>query len=203
MTATGVSRTVVREALATLRAKGLVSTRQGLGAFVAEPAATRSFSIVPTDLDSINQVLAILELRLGIESEAVSLAAERRTAGDLDRLERRLGALDLALAEGRPGAAEDYAFHRAILDATQNAYFARIFDPIESALLPRQFARIESLSTAERRRHAQRMHREHSVIVEALRDGNSSRARAALRRHLTRSARHFAVLRDRAAGTSA
>ena len=64
MTAQGVSRTVVREALATLRAKGLITTRQGLGAFVANDPNPRSFSIVPNDLESIDEVISVLELRL-------------------------------------------------------------------------------------------------------------------------------------------
>ena len=79
MTATGVSRTVVREALASLRAKGLITTRQGLGAFVSDDPTPRSFSIIPTDLKSIDDVLRILELRMGIEVEAAGLAARRRT----------------------------------------------------------------------------------------------------------------------------
>src|SRR5689334_7686210 len=51
--ATGVSRTVVREALASLRARGMITTRQGLGAFVATEPARKTFSIAPSDLDSI------------------------------------------------------------------------------------------------------------------------------------------------------
>src|ERR1044072_4450802 len=50
MRTTGVSRTIVREALATLRAKGLITTRQGLGAFVSNDPNPRSFSIIPNDL---------------------------------------------------------------------------------------------------------------------------------------------------------
>lgn len=200
MDATGVSRTVVREALATLRAKGLISTRQGLGAFVAEPRGGRSFSIVPRDIESISEVLRVLELRMGIEAEAASLAAERRTEEDLERLDERLAALTAALDAGSAGAAEDYAFHRAILGATHNPYFGSIFDPIESALVPRQFARIESLSPAERRRHARRMQREHRAIVEAIRAGNPGAARSALRKHLTLSAARFAELRARTEG---
>lgn len=200
MEATGVSRTVVREALATLRAKGLIHTRQGLGAFVAEARAGRSFSIVPRDVDSINDVLHVLELRMGIEAEAASLAAERRTAEDLDRLVERLDAISAALEAGSPGAAEDYAFHRAILSAAHNPYFGSIFDPIESALVPRQFARIEALSPGERRRHAERMQREHRAIVDAIRDANPTAARAALRRHLKLSADRFADLRARTEG---
>ncbi len=80
VTATGVSRTVVREALASLRARGLITTRQGLGAFVAESATPRSFSI--DSKAGLADALRIYELRLGIEAEAASLAAVRRTEED-------------------------------------------------------------------------------------------------------------------------
>src|ERR1700731_3945497 len=66
--ASGVSRTVVREAIAALRAEGLVVTRQGAGAFVAE-GSRRPFRIDPAGLGSLAEVLAVMELRTGIEVE--------------------------------------------------------------------------------------------------------------------------------------
>jgi len=67
--ATGVSRTVVREAVAALRAEGLVVTRQGVGAFVPENAR-RPFRVDFGRLSSIREVLEVMELRTGIEIEA-------------------------------------------------------------------------------------------------------------------------------------
>src|SRR5262245_1603703 len=66
--ATGVSRTVVREAVAALRADGLVVTRQGVGAFVADHVR-RPFRIDPVKLRSLHEVLEVMELRTGIEIE--------------------------------------------------------------------------------------------------------------------------------------
>src|SRR5262252_7741054 len=74
--ATGVSRTVVREAVAALRAEGLVVTRQGVGAFVPENAR-RPFRVDFNHLSSIREVIEVMELRTGIEVEAAGLAAER------------------------------------------------------------------------------------------------------------------------------
>src|SRR5215831_14072209 len=76
MKAMGVSRTVVREAVAALRAEGLVTTRQGSGAFVAADGP-RAFRIDPDGLSSITDVLNLMELRLAVEVESASLAAER------------------------------------------------------------------------------------------------------------------------------
>src|SRR6266498_5214165 len=75
--ATGVSRTVVREAVAALRADGLVITRQGVGAFVPENAR-RPLRIDVDPLSPLRAVLDVMELRTGIEIEAAGLAAEDR-----------------------------------------------------------------------------------------------------------------------------
>src|SRR6516162_8461758 len=72
--ATGVSRTVVREAVAALRAEGLVITRQGVGAFVPENAR-RPLRIDFDQLSPLRAVLDVMELRTGIEIEAAGLAA--------------------------------------------------------------------------------------------------------------------------------
>lgn len=196
MEATGVSRTIVREALATLRAKGLITTRQGLGAFVSNDPMPRSFSIIPNDLESIDEVLRVLELRLGIEYEAAGLAALRRTPEDLVRMQDRLDALDSAIEEGGYGAEEDFAFHRTILVATQNSYYSRLFDTFGTAMVPRQWARLDKMTDSERRKHATRMRREHHAIFNAIRDGSEVAARKALRNHLSKSSARFEELRD-------
>jgi DNA-binding FadR family transcriptional regulator len=198
MTATGVSRTVVREALASLRAKGLITTRQGLGAFIADDPNPRSFSIVPNDLETIDEVLRVLELRLGIEVEAAGLAALRRTDEDITRMQSRLDALDAAVEAGGYGAEEDFAFHRAILVATQNSYYARLFDTFGSAMVPKQWARLDTLTLSERQRHVARMRREHYAIFTSIREGDEVGARRHLRSHLSKSSARFAELRDHA-----
>src|SRR3954471_18237935 len=76
--ATGVSRTVIREAVAALRADKLVITRQGVGAFVPENARP-PLRIAFDRLSPLRAVLEVMELRTGIEIEAAGLAAERAT----------------------------------------------------------------------------------------------------------------------------
>src|SRR6185437_12035687 len=74
--ATGVSRTVVREAVAALRADGLVFTRQGVGAFVAD-RVRRPFRVDFDERSPLREVLNVMELRTGVEVEAAGLCAER------------------------------------------------------------------------------------------------------------------------------
>lgn len=203
VTATGVSRTVVREALATLRAKGLITTRQGLGAFVASDPSPRSFSIIPNDLESIDDVLKVLELRLGIEVEAAGLAALRRSDDDIARMQDKLDTLDAAIEAGGYGAEEDYAFHRAILAATHNSYYTQLFDTFGNVMVPRQWARLDNMAPSERRSHTARMRREHYAIFDAICASDEGAARRSLRTHLTKSAARFAALRVGASPRSA
>ena len=69
----GVSRTVIREAVAALKAEGLLEPRQGAGVFVLEPAKSNR-SIFEVDNNQLSDILEILELRMAVEIEAASLA---------------------------------------------------------------------------------------------------------------------------------
>src|SRR4029079_11303131 len=89
--ATGVSRTVIREAVAALRADQLVVTRQGVGAFVAEQVR-RPFRVEFDERSSLQEVLNVMELRTGIEVEAAGLAAERATPAQVKKVAGRYDA---------------------------------------------------------------------------------------------------------------
>src|SRR6267142_3669921 len=85
----GVSITVVREALSRLKADGLVASRQGKGVFVPNDTRLRPFRLELTS-GARMPVAHIFELRMGVEVQAASLAAERRTAQDLSTMARYL-----------------------------------------------------------------------------------------------------------------
>ncbi|MDQ0391510.1 FadR/GntR family transcriptional regulator [Labrys monachus] len=198
VSATGVSRTVVREALASLRARGLITTRQGLGAFVSDKPISKTFSIVPEELESIPDILHVLELRMSVEVEAAALAAARRDAGDLKRIEIALGALEEAIGAAAPGAEEDFAFHRAILEATHNPYFARFIDVFGASIIPRQRVRLGAMPSAKREAYLRRIQKEHEAIFAAILAGDAAASRRAARAHLTKSYERYAALREQA-----
>ncbi len=181
--ATGVSRTVVREALASLRARGLITTRQGLGAFVCVGTLPHTFSIEAGG--NLTAILQILELRLGIETEAAALAAERRAQADVDRLHAAVAAVSTAVESGTSGAEEDVVFHRIILSATGNPLYTSVFNVIDSAVMPRQRVRLDDLEPQARLRYMRRLHREHAAIAAAIAAGQPEAARQAMRRHLS------------------
>jgi DNA-binding FadR family transcriptional regulator len=191
--ATGVSRTVVREAVAALRAEGLVVTRQGVGAFVAE-TPRRPFRIDGGELASLHHVIEVMELRTGIEVEAAGLAAERASAADLDRIADAYAAIGAAIGRGDAAVDQDFAFHCRIAEATGNPQFARFLDYLGRFIIPRQTIRVTIGTAAERRAYLERIQREHRDILAAIRARATAKARAAMRRHLANSRARYQKL---------
>jgi GntR family transcriptional regulator, transcriptional repressor for pyruvate dehydrogenase complex len=197
MAAMGVSRTVVREAVAALRAEGLVRTRQGSGAFVAADASRVPFRIDPDGLSSIADVLEVMELRLAIEVEAAALAAERISPERLAPIGRALRGIETAIRRGDGAISEDFAFHRAIAEASGNPRFAELLEFLGRHVIPRQSIRVSLTTAQEQRQYLLRIQKEHRRIFEAIRDGQSSEARKAMRTHLTRSLKRYRRLAER------
>ena len=165
-----VSRTVVREAISKLQAAGSGRDaprhrhlRAGRG------ADAPSFKITPEQFSTLQDVIAVLELRIGLETEAAGLAAQRRTADNL-----------VALAQGaghghrrrRGGARTRWGRTSTstwkIARATQNAHFAELMATLGSQIIPR--ARLEPAidMSAERQAYMRRVNAEHESILDAI-----------------------------------
>jgi DNA-binding FadR family transcriptional regulator len=183
----GVSRTVVREAVAALRSEGLVLTRQGVGAFVAADAQKRPFRIDPPDGRSVGEVLRIMELRMGVEIEAAGLAASRRSAKHLAQIDAELAKIDAAIARGEAAVDADFEFHRAIATATGNGHFASFLGYLGHYIIPRQSVRIEKTGREAQATYLRKVQREHRAISAAIAKGDAEAARAAMRAHLANS----------------
>jgi GntR family transcriptional regulator, transcriptional repressor for pyruvate dehydrogenase complex len=185
MTALGVSRTVVREAVSALRSEGLVVTRQGSGAFVATDTSRVPFRIDAAGLSSVSDVLALMELRISIEVEASALAARRAGPPEIERIDGALCEIDAAIERGDGAVAEDFGFHRAIADATQNAQFARLIEFLGRHIIPRQSIRVTLTEPEAQRGYLQRIQSEHRRIAAAIREGDVAKARRVMRAHLS------------------
>jgi GntR family transcriptional regulator, transcriptional repressor for pyruvate dehydrogenase complex len=121
----GVSRAVVREAIAELKADGMVSVRQGAGAYIADALGASSFKIASLmGLDEA-KLRHLFELRLCVEGAAASLAATRRQAEDLVEIEACLKRMTSALGLGHDGSRDDGLFHEAVAKASRNPELAR------------------------------------------------------------------------------
>jgi GntR family transcriptional regulator, transcriptional repressor for pyruvate dehydrogenase complex len=183
----GVSRTVVREAISKLQASGLVATRHGVGTFVVGLGDAAPFRIAPEQYATLSDVIAVLELRIGIETEAAGLAALRRTAKNLTDMRSALDAFETALAEGRDTIGPDFQFHVEIARATQNDHFVDLIGSFGPKIIPR--ARLEAAEPALARSddYLQRVNGEHESIFDAIAAQDVEAARAAMRTHLANS----------------
>jgi GntR family transcriptional regulator, transcriptional repressor for pyruvate dehydrogenase complex len=197
MSALGVSRTVVREAVSALRADGLVTTRQGSGAYVASDVSRIPFRIDPNGLSSIEDVLAVMELRQAIEVEAAALAAERVTPRRLAPIARALRAIEAAIAKDEGAVTEDFAFHLAIAEASANPHFAQFLEFLGRHVIPRQSVRVALSTPKEQRAYLARIQVEHGRIHAAIARGDPGEARNAMRNHLTRSLKRYRRIAER------
>ena len=193
----GVSRTVVREAISKLQASGLVRTRHGVGSFVEDlgPAAgdAAGFRIAPAQVATLRDVVALLELRIGVETEAAGLAAQRRSAEHLADMRAALDAMHVAVEAGESAVPADFQFHLEVARATQNPHFAQLMAALGSSVIPR--ARLEAASgvpasavaSLERLAYLRRVQVEHESIFDAIAAQDPDAARAAMRTHLANS----------------
>lgn len=179
-----VSRTVVREAISKLQASGLVETRHGIGTFVLGLGDAPGFKISADQFHTLRDVVAVLELRIGLETEASALAAQRRTEANLQAMRAALDAFSQAVEAGENSVAPDFQFHLEISRATQNDHFAELMGTLGSTIIPRgRLEPTESLSE-ERRQYLRRVNGEHESIYDAIAAQDPDGARAAMRTHL-------------------
>ena len=189
-----VSRTVVREAVAALRAEGLVVTRQGVGAFVSAEPQRAPFRIEPERMQTLDDVLGVMELRLGVEIESAGLAAERASKAQVRGILGALNAIEEASAAGRSAIDEDLEFHRAIAESTGNPEFARFLQFIGRHLIPRRTVSGLPERMGGQRAYLALIQEEHRRIYQAIESRDAKSAREAMRRHLTRSLERYRKL---------
>ena len=177
----GVSRTVIREAVAALAAKSLLEILPSGGAVVRT-----------ADADSISRSLALFlrtgpatfsygkisEVRRLLEVEIAGLAAIRRSESDLDLLEDTLQPVSTDNTDRAQFAARDVAFHAALARATQNELFSLLLDSLADVLLKVREQGFDVPGTPERARNY------HQAILDAVRRGDAAAARQAMQAHL-------------------
>lgn len=187
----GVSRTVVREAIAALSADGLVQSRQGAGVFVVGSAASPFNAIGADSSNKISVALNVLEVRMGIEIESAGLAAIRRSASQDAAIQEAWNEFERLLKVGTPTGKTDFAFHRAIAAATNNPFYIEVLDGLGSRTIPCDVASpwgTESVLTYE---YQAGLQREHLAILRAISAQDAEGAREAMRQHLSLSQERY------------
>ena len=195
----GVSRTVVREAVRGLEAKGVLEVVSGRGARVVAVPASRVLEVMDLYLQGLHSqnLLSpddISEVRTTLELKLVELACERATDTDLAELEKLHQAMGKATTATVAGAF-DAAFHRSIALATHNALFLTLLDVINAQMIS---IRVASLALAGRQKLALAQHED---ILKAIQSRDAEMAIAAMHRHLEDSRSYYAGGNPREART--
>jgi len=162
----GVSRTVVREAVAALRSDGLVEVRQGAGIFVIAPEAANA-SAGKVESARVYSDLEVLEVRTPLEIEAAGLAALRRSPAQEEALFRCHGQVLACIENGETIRDADMRLHLAIADATNNPLFRQSLLAHGAAIIP-QSRVVSETDKAEQDAYRRKIHAEHEAIVMAI-----------------------------------
>jgi DNA-binding FadR family transcriptional regulator len=185
------SRTVLREAIKVLAAKGLVESRPKTGTRVRPRNA---WNLLDPDVMAWHQhgprpaafLLKLTEVRMIVEPAAAELAAQRARAIDLQTLDEAYREMEASLS-GRVADYEafdqaDMRFHQAIVRACGNDLLEQMSDVVVSALL------VSFHATSRLPGRAKASLPKHRAILEAIRDHHPQRAGQAMRRLVQKTA---------------
>ncbi len=187
----GVSRTVIREAMASLATDGLVEARQGAGVFVKERPSL-AFGSISLDVGKkISQALNVLEVRMGIEIESAGLAALRRNSAQEAEIQEAFFEFERLVALGQATGKTDFAFHRAIAMATNNPFYVEVLDALGARTIPCDVTSPWGTDSVLTREYQEGLQREHLAILNAISASDPQAARDAMRAHLSASQQRY------------
>ena len=176
----GVSRTVVREAVKVLAAKGLVDSRPKRGT-VVRPSKTWSYLDAEvllwrteTDPDG-RQLIYLTELRQAIEPVAAAMAASRASDEDISLIANAVQAMEASVDSVQAFLAADLRFHIQVLHASGNPFFAPVANVVSSALL--SSLRVTNRKPADNATSVP----VHQRVLKAIRAHKPAKAEAAMR----------------------
>ncbi len=184
-----VSRTVVREAIAILKKDGVLKSHKGSGTFIGERFKANPEMVNEATEQSAHALQNIIEVRRGIEAEIASLAAIRRTPGQLSNIEGALRKIKEVTDAGYSGVEEDVIFHTLIAQATGNPYWLKFVNTFSYSL--RAATSVTRANEDRRVDFAQQVQEEHEAIVTAIASGNTELARIAASNHMINAAQRL------------
>jgi len=182
----GVSRTAVREAIASLRQDGYVETQQGKGAFVSPDFELKAFKIDSNELSTLEDLRSVMELRIEMEVGGANMAARRRTHEQLCELSGILKKMKQAMEAGKDFSDQEEKFHRLVAQATHNKHYCDFIQFLSHRI--RTSMAFETPEISKDGRIAGKIFREYEEIYEAIRLGDPDKARRAAWYHILRSA---------------
>ena len=176
----GVSRTAVREAVKTLREKGLVEAFSGRGTFVTNGTsqAIRQSLDLMIRINQQEGSAHLAELRLVLEPEIAGLAASRIDGQLLGTMREMLAIMERNLQDREAYIEADLDFHLALAEAAGNPLILSLLDSIVGLLREQRSRIFEVEGGPERGQY------HHKRILVAVEQRNSEAARSAMREHL-------------------
>ncbi|SIO31417.1 FadR/GntR family transcriptional regulator [Vannielia litorea] len=182
----GVSRPVIRAALARLREDGLIVSRQGAGSFVSAGGQGEAGGFAP--LQSIDDIAAYIAFRKVLEVESAGLAAERAAPEEIASLEAMLEDMENSVREGTSTIEMDAQFHTRIAELSDNRFLVDTLQMLRAHMFfIGKFVR--SLGVTGYRQGKISMGGEHRKIFEAIAAGDAQAARSAMAEHIEASER--------------
>jgi DNA-binding FadR family transcriptional regulator len=182
-----VSRTILREALASLKQDGILETRQGRGMIICAPGDRRAFRFSDVvEIMSSSEANYLYEMRAILESEAAALAAKRLNAEDERQIRLHYEEMEEAVKAKESGDLAHEAFNEAIAKASKNIFLEDFLSFLHARL--RKLSKELRLSTMMDPDRAAHVIDEHKAIADAILSGSSEAARAATLRHLCNAA---------------
>jgi DNA-binding FadR family transcriptional regulator len=173
-----VSRTVLREALKTLEAKGLVEARPKVGTRISPRSRWNMFDIqvlswhFETKSDR-SFVTNLYDVRRSLELPAVERSAELRTGEHIRLMKYWCYQMELLREQPEPFALAELELHRLIMDSSQNPFLRSASSMVELALAVAVAATLEMPTAFDRSEQIN----QHSELVAAIERGNVSDAR--------------------------
>jgi GntR family transcriptional repressor for pyruvate dehydrogenase complex len=182
----GVSRTVIREAVSVLEAKGLLESQTGSGTYVraiqSEDVANSLGLYISTQSHSVS-MLHLLEVRRIYETQIAQLAAERASKEDIAELEAILSSMCNLVDDPAAFAEKDLEFHVCLARASGNPLFEMILEPLTGIMLQFIFVGSNLPNTAEE------ACAHHRAVLDAVKAGDAKRATEAMADHLQQTER--------------
>lgn len=181
--ALGVSRTSVRDAIGKLVVMGFLDQKQGQGTFVRGADAIEKSPLAAAMEDQDASLMDLLEVRMGLETNAAALAALRADEKDIHFLEKSLTELEEQIRKGELGNEADVSFHMAITYATKNPvqiYLMKIFFDFLFIGIKENLRHLYEEPT-----NIDQIFNQHVAVIEAIRNRNAEGAFAAMRNHIT------------------
>jgi len=184
-----VSRTVIREALSRLKYDGLLDSRQGSGAIIAEREMRQSFRLSSTGDFTKKDFQHLMEMRVIVESQTAFLAAQRRVKADLNRLRSDLEDMNRALqdTQEKDGTDPDLQFHLEIARATQNPYLAEFLQYINAKL--KKIIQVSRKKAGSLPGASEKVQAEHQSIYDAIAAKQAWSARNSMVLHISNTAK--------------